>query len=110
MVREAGRIFRCVSLAVAQEAAETWRRRWQACEPTVVRWFMEDLADSLTFYHMPQRWWRRTRTTSRTERLIRTLRMRLRLMGALAHPAAANRAVFGQLARWHLLPEITHNT
>ena len=110
MVREAGRIFRCVSLAVAQEAAETWRRRWQAYEPTVVRWFMEGLADSLTFYHLPKTWWRRTRTTSRTERLIRTLRMRLRLMGAFAHPAAAHRAVFGQLARWHLLPEITHNT
>lgn len=110
MVREAARIFRCVSLEVAQEAAETWRRRWQAYEPTVVRWFVEGLADSLTFYHMPKTWWRRTRTTSRTERLIRTLRMRLRLMGAFAHPAAANRAVFGQLARWHLLPEITHNT
>jgi putative transposase len=40
MVREAGRIFRCVSLSVAQEEAETWRRRWQAYEPTVVRWFM----------------------------------------------------------------------
>ena len=110
MVREAGRIFRCVSLEVAQEAAEAWRRRWQAYEPTVARWFMESLADSLTFYHLPKQWWRRTRTTSRTERLIRTLRMRLRLMGAFAHHAAANRAVFGQLARWHLLPEITHNT
>jgi transposase-like protein len=110
MVRHAARIFRCVSLAVAQEAAETWRRRWQAYEPTVVQWFLEGLADSLAFYHLPQRWWRRTRTTSRTERLIRTLRMRLRLMGAFAHPAAAERAVFGQLARWHLPPEITHNT
>ena len=110
MVREAARIFRCVSLEVAQEAAETWRRRWQAYEPTIARWFMEGLADSLTFYHLPKTWWRRTRTTSRTERLIRTLRMRLRLMGAFAHPAAADRAVFGQPARWHLFPEITHNT
>jgi len=110
LVREAARIFRCVSLETAQEAALAWQRRWQAYEPTVVRWFMEGLGDSLTFYHLPQGWWRRTRTTSRTERLIRTLRMRLRLMGAFAHTAAAERAVFGQLARWHLLPEITHKT
>jgi putative transposase len=110
MVREAARIFRCVSLEVAREAARTWQRRWQPYAPAIVAWFMEGLADSLTFYHLPQRWWRRTRTTSRTERLIRTLRMRLRLMGAFAHRQAAERAVFGQLARWHLLPEITHNT
>jgi len=110
MVREAARIFRCVSLEVALEAAEAWARRWQAYGPTVVRRFMEGLADSLTFYHLPKRWWRRTRTTSLTERLIRTLRMRLRLMGAFAHRQAAERAVFGQLARRHLLPEITHNT
>ena len=110
LVREAARIFRCVSLEVAREAARLWQRRWQATEPGLVRWFMDGLGDSLTFYHLPERWWRRTRTTSRTERLIRTLRMRLRLMGAFAHAAAAERAVFGQLARWHLLPEITHNT
>jgi len=110
MVREAARIFRCVSLEAAQEAARLWQRRWQATEPILVRWFMDGLGDSLTFYHLPERWWQRTRTTSRTERLIRTLRMRLRLMGAFAHPAAAERAVFGQLARWHLLPEITHKT
>ena len=110
MVRQAARIFRCVSLEAALEEADRWQRRWQPYNPTVVRWFMENLADSLTFYHLPEKWWRRTRTTSLTERLIRTLRMRLRLMGAFAHTVAAHRAVFGQLARWHLLPQITHST
>jgi putative transposase len=110
LVRQAARIFRCVSLEAALEEAARWQRRWQPYEPTVVRWFMDGLADSLTFYHLPQKWWRRTRTTSRTERLIRTLRMRLRLMGAFLNPQAAHRAVFGQLARRHLLPEITHST
>lgn len=68
------------------------------------------LDDSLTFYHMPEPWWRRTRTTSLTERLIRKLRRRLRSMDAFANKPAAERAVFGQLLRWHLVPEITHNT
>lgn len=110
MVRQAARIFRCVSLEAAHEETDRWQRRWQPYAPTVVRWFIDGLPDSLTFYHLPQRWWRRTRTTSRTERLIRTLRMRLRLMGAFLNPQAAHRAVFGQLARWHLLPEITQTT
>jgi putative transposase len=110
MTRQAARIFRCVSLEAAFEEAGRWQRRWEAHQPTVVRWFMDGLADSLTFHHLPQRWWRRTRTTSRTERMIRTLRMRLRLIGAFPNPQAAHRAVFGQLARWHLLPEITHST
>jgi transposase-like protein len=110
MVQEAARIFRCVSLEVAQQAADRWRHRWEPYEPTIARWFIDGLPDSLTFYHLPQRWWRRTRTTSLTERLIRTLRMRLNLMGAFHNPQAAHRAVFGQLLRWHLIPQITQTT
>lgn len=110
MVQEAARIFRCVSLEVAQQAADRWRHRWEPYEPTIARWFIDGLPDSLTFYHLPQRWWRRTRTTSLTERLIRTLRMRLKLMGAFHNPQAAQRAVFGQLLRWHLIPQITQTT
>ena len=110
MVREAARIFRCPSVEVAREVADAWACRWQACEPRLVRWFMTGLDDNLTFYHLPKRWWRRTRTTSLTERLIRTLRMRLTLMGAFLNPQAAERALFGQLLRWHLIPQITQTT
>jgi len=109
MVREAGRIFRCVSLAAALEEAERWTRRWAGRAQAAVAWFLDALPDSLVFYHLPEPWWRRTRTTSLTERLIRKLRRRLRPMGAFANTPAAERAVFGQLLRWHLVPEITHN-
>lgn len=110
MVREAGRIFRCVSLEVALEQTRRWSGRWAGRAEETVAWFLEGLDDSLTFYHMPEPWWRRTRTTSLTERLIRKLRRRLRPMDAFANKPAAERAVFGQLLRWHLVPEITHNT
>jgi len=110
MVREAGRIFRCVSLAAALQEAERWARRWAARAQDTVAWLLDGLADSLVFYHLPQPWWRRTRTTSLVERLIRKLRRRLRPMGAFANTPAAERAVFGQLLRWHLLAEITHRT
>ena len=108
MVREARRIFRCVSLPAAREEAERWARRWATRSGPAVRWLRERLEDSLVFYHMPEPWWRRTRTTSLAERLIRKLRRRLRPMGAFTNPPAAERAVFGQLLRWHLVPEFTH--
>ncbi len=74
-----------------------------------VAWFLDGLEEMLLFYDLPKRWWRWARTTSLAARLIRKLRRRLRPMGTFDNPAAADRAVFGQLLRWHLVPEITHN-
>mgnify|MGYP006297200675 CR=1 FL=1 len=108
MLLGASRIFRCVSLEAALEETERWTRRWGPHEEETVGWFLDVLGDSLNFYHMPEPWWKRTRTTSLTERLIGKLRRRLNLMGAFANAAAADRAVFGQLLRWRLVPEITH--
>ena len=62
------------------------------------------------FYELPEGWWRKARTTNPVERLIRTLRLRLRPMGTFYNVAAAERALFGQLLRWHLIPEITQTT
>jgi transposase-like protein len=71
---------------------------------------MNGLGDSLAFYSLPENWWKRTRTNNLLERLIRTLRMRLRNMGVFHDVPAIERAVFGQLARWHLIPELTHSS
>jgi putative transposase len=109
MVRQAARVFRCSSRSAAAEVAATWQRRWWKRHPEAVVWFMDGLSQSLMFYDLPERWWRRARTTNRVERLIRTLRMRLRPMGTFHDRAAAERALFGQLLRWHLTPQITHN-
>jgi len=109
MVREAARIFRASSGSTATEVALAWERRWWRHSPEAVGWFMEGLGQSLRFYDLPQRWWRRARTTNRVERLIRTLRMRLTPMNTFHNVRAAERALFGQLLRWHLTPQITHN-
>jgi len=109
LVREAAKIFRASSRSTAQEVALAWERRWWRQAPEAVAWFMEGLSESLMFYDLPERWWRAARTTNRVERLIRTLRMRLRPMGTFYDVRAAERALFGQLLRWHLTEHITHS-
>lgn len=110
MVKEASHIFRCPSKPAAVDTAVEWVKRWKPTAPYAVQCFLESLSDSLTFYELPKTWWRRTRTNNPLERMIRTLRIRLRPMNCFANVPAVERAVFGQLARWHLLPELTQTT
>ena len=109
MVREAARIFRSSSRSTAVEVALAWEKRWWKQAPEAVAWFLEGLSESLMFYDLPEKWWRQARTTNRVERLIRTLRMRLRPMGTFHNVHAAERALFGQLLRWRLIEHITHS-
>ena len=110
MVAQASGIFRCKTSLAAADRARTWQDRWRPVAPWAVQNFMNGLSDSLAFYALPETWWRRTRTNNLLERLIRTLRMRLRNMGVFHDVPAIERAVFGQLARWHLIPELTHSS
>lgn len=107
MTRQAACIFRCPSRLAAKEQALAWTRRWRAHAPLAVQQFMIDLNNSLTFYDLPKELWRRARTNNPLERMIRTLRMRLRPIGCHHDAQAVQRAVFGQLARWHLLASYT---
>ena len=109
MVAEAGCIFRCPSKLAAVDTAVAWAKRWKPLSPWAVQQFMEGLTDSLTFYNLPRDWWRRSRTNNPLERQIKTLRMRLRPMGCFHDDPAIERAVFGQLARWHKI-KLTHNS
>jgi len=109
MVKQAGNIFRAGSKLAAWEIAARWADRWRKRAPSAVRWFLDGLSDSLMFYTLPKAWWRRTRTNNLLERFIRTLRQRLRPMGCFHDVPAVERAVFGQLARWRRLPELTQN-
>ncbi len=109
MVAEAGCIFRCPSKPAAVDTAIDWAKRWKSLSPWAVKEFMDGLTDSLMFYNLPSVWWKRARTNNPQERLIETLRMRLRPMGCFHDDPAIERAVFGQLARWHKI-KLTHNT
>lgn len=109
MLGEAACIFRCPSRQAAVDATVAWAKRWKSVAAWAVQQFMTDLQDSLRFYNLPQDWWRRVRTNNPLERLIRTLRQRLRPMGCFHDEAAVERAVFGQLARWRKI-KLTHNT
>jgi len=107
MVKEASNIFRCPTKLAAVDQACKWASQWRDCEPWAVQRFVSDIGDSLMFYSLPKDWWRMVRTNNYLERLIRTLRMRLDNMGTHYNAPAVERAVFGQLARWHLLGTYT---
>lgn len=107
MVAEAGCIFRCPSRRAAGDAARAWADRWRGVDAFAVQQFTSGLEDSLMFYQLPELWWSRVRTNNPLERLIETLRMRLRPMGSFHDPPAVERAVFGQCARWHWLGTYT---
>ena len=107
MVAEAACIFRCPSKRAALDAAVGWVQRWRVVNPWAVRQFTDNLEDSVMFYNLPMDWWTRVRTNNPVERLIATLRMRLNAMGCFHDEPAIERAVFGQLARWHLLGTYT---
>ena len=109
MVREAACVFRCESRGAALDTAAAWRIRWKRIDPHAVEQFVHGIRDSLTFYELPKHWWKRARTNNPMERQIRTLRQRLRLMGCFHDESAVERAVFGQLLRWHKI-KLTHNT
>jgi len=109
MVADAAGIFRCPSAQAALDAAAAWARRWRPQAAWAVQSFLTDLQDSLRFYRLPKAWWRRARTNNPLERQIRTLRQRLRPMGCFHDDRAIERAVFGQLARWHKI-KLTHST
>lgn len=110
MVEDAACIFRCPSKLAAVDEAVAWAKSWKAINPYAVQCFLENLSDSLSFYELPKNCWRRVRTNNPLERMIRTLRIRLRPMNCFANVPAVERAVFGQLARWHLLPRLTQDT
>jgi putative transposase len=109
MVADAACIFRCESFDAALDVAGSWRQRWQQVDPWAVEKFLYGLRDSLRFYDLPKCWWKRLRTNNPLERLIKTLRSRLNPMGCFHDEPAIERAVFGQLLRWHKI-KLTHNT
>lgn len=109
MVAQAGCVFRAPSKAAAVEAAVAWAQRWRQTDRAAVGRFLDGLTDSLMFYTLSQAWWKRARTNNPIERLIETLRMRLDPMGCFYDTPAIERAVFGQLLRWHKI-KLTHNS
>ncbi len=109
MVAEASCIFRCPSKLAAEDAAIAWMKRWKPLAPWAVQCFMDGLENNLMFYWLPQGWWKKVCTNNLQERLIRTLRQRLRSMGCFHDEPAIERAVFGQLFRWHKI-KLTHNS
>jgi putative transposase len=79
--RELNRIFYAPSLEDAQEAARQFAAKWQNIYPNAVETLGRDLDDCLTFFRLPQRYWKRIRTSNSLERTFREVRRRTRVIG-----------------------------
>lgn len=79
--RELNRIFYAPSLEDAQEAARQFAAKWQNIYPNAVETLGRDLDDCLTFFRLPQRYWKRIRTSNSLERTFKEVRRRTRVIG-----------------------------
>ena len=79
--RELNLIFYAPSLGDAQKAARQFSAKWQNIYPNAVETLGRDLADCLTFFRLPQRYWKRIRTSNSLERTFREVRRRTRVIG-----------------------------
>ncbi len=90
----ARRIYQARSHAAAQTALGRWRRAWEASAPTAVACVLRDWEALLAFYQVPERDWRRVRTTNAIERAFREVRRRTRPMTCFTNPASCDRIIY----------------
>jgi transposase-like protein len=95
---------RCLALArqiymarnreAAEGALRRWVRAWQPVAPQAVACLLRDWEALLSFYQVPERDWRRVRTTNAIERAFREVRRRTRPMTCFTNDASCDRITF----------------
>ena len=83
------KIFYANSLEEAQEAAKRFSDRYRNEFPEACRVLGTDLADCLTYYRFPPRWWKRIRTSNVIERAFKEVRRRTNVVGRFPTPMSA---------------------
>jgi transposase-like protein len=79
--------------------ARAWARRWKRKAPAAVACLMQDLDDMLVYMDMPEKDWKKIRTTNTIERGFREVRRRIRPMTIFANTRSCDRilvAVFNK--------------
>lgn len=110
-------IYQAPSRAAAERALWQWMRAWRRVAPKAVACLLRDWEALLAFYHVPERDWRRVRTTNAIERVFREIRRRTRPMTCFTNISSCDRIVFAIVnatnKRWEGRPlwrEITQNS
>ena len=90
----ARRIYLAPSRPAAERALRAWVRAWRRVAPKAVACLQRDWEALLAFFHVPERDWRRVRTTNAIERVFREIRRRTRPMTCFTNTASCERIVF----------------
>jgi putative transposase len=96
--RDYGAITHAEGREVAEEAYETFCRKWQKLVPEVVVSLQEGGKELLTFYGYPAAMWKSLRTTNLIERVNGEFRRRMKSQGSFPTEAAALVLLFGLIA------------
>lgn len=90
----ARRIYDAPSRTAAETALRQWTRAWQPVAPQAVACVLRDWEALLAFYALPQRDWRKLRTTNAIERTFREVRRRTRPMTCFTNDASCDRIIY----------------
>lgn len=94
-VAQAAAIYRAANRQQAQQAFRHWAARWRTPRPKAVACVERDLEQLLNFFRMPEKHWKKVRTTNVIERAFREVRRRTRPMSSFTNPDSCERIVFG---------------
>ncbi len=90
----ARRIYLARSRPAAERALQQWVRTWQPVAPKAIACLLRDWEALLAFFAVPERDWRRVRTTNAIERAFREIRRRTRPMSCFTNTASCDRIIY----------------
>jgi transposase-like protein len=90
----ARQIYHAPTRAAAERRLQGWVRAWQPVAPQAVACLLRDWEALLAFYAVPERDWRKVRTTNAIERAFREVRRRTRPMTCFTNDASCDRIIY----------------
>jgi putative transposase len=110
----ARQIYQAPSRVAAETALRHWVRTWQPVVPTAVACVLRDWEALLAFYAVPNRDWRKVRTTNAIERAFREVRRRTRPMTCFTNLASCDRIIYAVMhhlnTQWQGRPLLVEST
>lgn len=93
-LREAKAIYLAETTREAGKRFREWAKEWRDLAPAAVRCLEQDLEELLAFFGVPQRDWRKVRTTNAIERIFREVRRRTRPMSCFQNNNSCERIIY----------------
>ena len=87
-------IYQAPARTAAETALRLWVQAWESTAPAAVACLLRDWEALLAFYTVPQRDWRKVRTTNAIERTFREVRRRTRPMTCFTNDASCDRITY----------------